>query len=140
MATTPDAERTRRGGVLRAADVVPRTDLAGHPGTAAHKLLVPGTDLSRWLHLTYNVIEAGGGIDPHHHEGIDADHAYFVIAGRVHAWIDDEEFDVGPEELIVFPCSSVHGFRVTSPEGARLLRLGAAPDGRTSGGSVFVER
>lgn len=142
MAARPGFEDTGTGrrGIVRVADVVPHTDLAGHPGTAAHRLLRPGTDLSRWLHLTFNVIEHGGGIVPHHHEGIDADHAYFVISGTVRAWIDDDEFEVGPEELIVFPCDSVHGLTVTSPDGARLLRLGAAADGRTSGGSVFVER
>lgn len=127
------------GGVVRAVDVAPELGLAGHPGTAAHRLLRPGTPLSRWLHVTLNVIEAGGGIDDHYHEGVEADHAYFVVSGTVRARIGDRRYDVGADEMMVFPCDAVHGFVVTSPEGARILRLGAAPDGRTSGGSVFVQ-
>lgn len=128
-----------RGGVIRLADVVPATGLPGHPGTAAHRLMRPGTDGSRWLHVTYNVIESGGGIDPHYHSGLDADHAYFVVSGTVRAKIGDDEYDVGAGDLMVFPCNIVHGFTVTSSDGAHILRLGAAADGRTSGGSVFVE-
>jgi mannose-6-phosphate isomerase-like protein (cupin superfamily) len=142
MSTMPSGDSAAshglRGGVLRVADIVPTTGLAGHPGTAAFRLMRPGKD-SRWLHLTYNVIEPGGGIDAHYHDGVDADHAYFVIAGTVRARIGDQEYDVGPDELMVFPCDTVHGFTVTSSEGARILRLGAAADGRTSGGSVFVD-
>lgn len=143
MTTMPSGEageRSRvRGGVVRAGDIAPATSLPGHPGTAAYRLVRPDTERSRWLHLTLNVIEPGGGIDPHYHDGVDADHAYFVISGTVRARIGDDYFDVGPDELMVFPCGTVHGFTVTSDEGARVLRLGAAADGRTSGGSVFVD-
>jgi len=127
-----------RGTVIRVDDVAPRTDLEGHPGCAAYQLARPPSDLSRWLHVTYNVFAPGGGIDPHYHEGIDADHAYFVIEGRVWAQIGGDHFEVGPGGLMIFPCREVHGFSVLGPHGARILRLGAAADGRTSGGSVFV--
>lgn len=131
--------REVRGGVIRFADVVPTTGLPGHPGTAAHRLMRRGTDESRWLHVTYNVIEPGGGIDPHYHAGLEADHAYFVVSGTARARIGDEEYDVGVGDLMVFPCAVVHGFTVTSSDGAHVLRLGAAADGHTTGGSVFVD-
>jgi quercetin dioxygenase-like cupin family protein len=137
--TDSGSKRRARGGVIRAADVAPTMGIEGHPGTAAHKLMRPGTEDSRWLHVTYNVIEHGGGIDPHYHTGIDADHAYFVISGTARARIGDEHHDVGPGDLMVFACDTVHGFTVTSDDGARVLRLGAAADGRTNGGSVFVD-
>ncbi|TDE07455.1 cupin domain-containing protein [Jiangella asiatica] len=142
MAATPAPDRsggTVQGGVVRAADVAPATDLAGHPRTAAHRLLRPGTPRSRWLHVTLDVIEFGGGIDPHRHDGVDADHAYFVISGTVRARIGVDYVDAGPDDLLVFPCDVVHGFTVTSRDGAKVLRLGAAADGRTSGNSVFVD-
>ncbi len=129
-----------RGGVIRMAEVAPTLGLEGHPGTAAYRLMRPGTEQSRWLHVTYNVIEPGGGIDPHYHAGIDADHAYFVISGTARACIGQEEFDVGPGDMMVFDCSTVHGFTVTGDETAHVLRLGASGDGRTTGGSVFVDR
>ena len=131
--TTP-----RRGSVLRVDDISPDTDIKGHPGCAAYRMLAPPDDLSRWLHFTYDAFEPGGGIDPHYHEGLEADHAYYVIEGEVRAQIGDEHFDVGPRSLMIFPCEAVHGFSVVSPGGAKVLRLGAAADGRASGGSVFV--
>lgn len=138
---SPDGPRSDgvRGGVIRAEDVGPTKGLAGHPGTAAHRLLRPRTERSRWLHVTLDVIDHRGGIDPHIHAGIEADHAYFVIEGTLRARIGDEVVEAGPDDLLVFPCDVVHGFTVTSPGGARVLRLGAAADGRTSGNSVFVD-
>ena len=128
----------RRSAVICVDDIGPHTDLDGHPGCAAYRMLAPPDDFSRWLHVTYDAFEPGGAISPHYHEGLDADHAYYVIEGEVRAQIGDEHFDVGPRSLMIFPCEVVHGFSVVSPDGAKILRLGAAPDGRTSGGSVFV--
>ena len=133
------SHRGSSSGIIRVDDVDPRKDLEGHPGCAAHQLIRPQTELSQWLHVTYNDIEFGGGIDSHHHTGLDADHAYFVLDGTVRARIGNDYFDVGPRSLMVFSCTALHGFTVTSPEGARVLRLGAAADGRTSGWSVFVD-
>lgn len=127
------------GYIVRGDDLPPRTGLRGHPGCTAYRMLRPPEHLSRWLHVTYDVFECGGGIDPHHHEGIDADHAYYVIEGEVRVRVGDTADVARSGDLIVFPCDVVHGFVVQSPDGARVLRLGAAPDGRTSGGSIFVE-
>ena len=125
------------GQVVRLADVRGRDDLEGHPGVNAHSFARPGVGC-RWLHVTLNVIETHGGIERHYHEGLDADHAYYVIEGELLAWIGDQEHRVGPDSLIIFPCATVHGFKVVSPGGAKVLRLGAADNGATSGGSVFV--
>ena len=133
--TTSDARNG--GGVLRLSDIEPHTDLEGHPGLQAYRFLRPPSEWSRWLLVTLDIVEEGGGIDPHVHEGITADHAYYVIEGEVEATIGEKRFDVGPDSLMVFPCDMMHGFTVTSPGGARVLRLGAAADGRASGGSVF---
>jgi mannose-6-phosphate isomerase-like protein (cupin superfamily) len=127
------------GQVVRLADVRGRDDLEGHPGISAHSFVRPGAGC-RWLHVTLNVIEEHGGIERHYHEGVDADHAYYVIEGEVLAWIGDQEYRVGPDSLMIFPCATVHGFQVVSPGGAKVLRLGAADNGITSGGSVFVSR
>jgi len=134
-----ESETTRRrGAVICVDDIQPDTGLDGHPGCAAYRMLAPPQDLSRWLHVTYDAFEPGGAIEPHYHEGLEADHAYYLIEGEVRARIGDEEFDVGPRSLMIFPCEVVHGFSVVSPGGATVLRLGAAADGRASGGSVFV--
>jgi glyoxylate utilization-related uncharacterized protein len=126
------------GAIVKFEDLAPRRDLPGHPGLAAYRYLRPPGVLSRWLLVTLDVVEQGGGIEPHYHEGLQADHAYFVIEGTVTATIGSDSFEAGPDTLLVFPCQTVHGLTATSAGGARLLRLGASPHGCPSGGSVFV--
>lgn len=124
--------------VVNFEDTTPRTDLKGHPGITAHRYVAGPDSGTRWILITMNVIEPGGGIEPHYHEGLTADHAYFLMDGTARARIGDEEFEVRENGLMVFRSDVVHGFKITSPEGARVLRLGAAPDGHATGGSVFV--
>lgn len=128
-----------RGAVIALSDAEVHTGLEGHPGLTAHRFVRPPSELSRWLLVTLDVVEQGGGIDPHYHEGIVADHAYYLIEGTAIATIGEDEFEVGPDSLIVFPCQTVHGLKVTSPGGARFLRLGAAADGPASGNSVYTD-
>lgn len=126
--------------VVNLEDTVARRDIEGHPGVTGHRF-VSGPDRgTRWLLVTLNLIEPGGGIDPHYHEGLIADHAYYLIDGEVMALIGDEEHRVRPNGLMVFRSDVVHGFRVVGDRPARVLRLGAAPDGVATGGSVFVDR
>ena len=57
---------TGEGGVIRLSDVQPRMALKGHAGLVAHRFVRPPGPLSRWLLVTLDVVEHGGGIDPHH--------------------------------------------------------------------------
>ena len=128
-----------RGAIIPIEDAELRDDLVGHPGVAAH-IFVNGPDQhSRWLLVAMNIIEPGGGIDPHYHEGLEADHAYFLLEGEVVARIGDDEFPVKANSLMMFNSKIVHGFRVVSPEGAKVMRLGASATGKSTGGSVFVD-
>lgn len=54
------------------------------------------------------------------------------------ARVGDEEYRAGPDSLMLFPCHTVHGFKVVSPGGARILRLGASGTGQATGNSRFV--
>lgn len=127
------------GAIFSLDDAKVMADLKGHPGIKVH-LFVSGPDeWANWLLVALNIIEPGGGIDPHYHEGIEADHVYFLADGEVVARIGDDEYAVSANSLMVFESSVVHGFRVTSPEGARVLRLGASATGKSTGGSVFVD-
>lgn len=124
--------------VVHLEDTVPRLGLEGHPGITAHRY-VSGPDAgTRWLLVTLDIIEPGGGIDPHYHEGLTADHAYFLVEGQATARIGDEYHDVRANGLMVFRSDIVHGFTIVGDEPARVLRLGAAPDGVATGGSVFL--
>ncbi len=97
------------------------------------------TGRGRWLLVTLDVIDENGGIEPHYHEGVDFDHAYYVVEGEVIARVGDQESRVGPDSLMVFPCATVHGFKVVSPGGAKILRLGASDSGVASGGNRYLQ-
>lgn len=125
------------GRIINVADATVREGLQGHPGMTAHRFVAPGSG-TRHLLVTLNVVEEGGGIEPHYHENLDADHAYFLFDGTAVVRIGDDEFEAGPRSLIVFPPDVVHGFRVTSPGTTHVLRLGGSNGGPATGGSVFV--
>jgi|SRR6478672_10560700 len=128
----------KQGQIITKESVQARTDVAGHPGITVYPMARPGTNC-RWLLVALDVIEEGGGIDPHYHAGVDFDHAYYVMSGEVMARIGDEEFRVGPDSLMLFPCGTVHGFKVISKGGARVLRLGASDTGVASGGNTYLK-
>lgn len=132
------AENEPWNRVVSIEDTKPRTGIEGHPGITAHRFVSGPDQGTRWLLVTLNLIEPGGGIDPHYHEDLNADHAYFLMDGTVLARIGEEERVVDANSLMVFRSDIVHGFRVIGDEPARVLRLGAAPDGLATGGSVFV--
>jgi mannose-6-phosphate isomerase-like protein (cupin superfamily) len=123
--------------IIRKSDLEPKRNVEGHAGITIYRFARPGTN-SRWLHLTLNEIEEGGAIEPHYHVGVEFDHAYYVIEGEVIARVGDHEERIGPDSLMLFPCQTVHGFRVVSPGGAKILRLGASDTGVSSGGNVHV--
>lgn len=127
------------GAIIRMGDAKYDDALKGHPGVEAYHFVSGPDEFARWLMVSLDVIAPGGGIDPHYHEGLEADHAYYLADGEVVARIGDEEFPVTKDSLMVFDCKVVHGFRVVSPEGARVLRLGASATGKSTGGSVFVD-
>ncbi len=125
------------GYVISLSEISGRQGLAGHPGVTAYSFARPDRN-SRWLLVTLDVVEEGGGIDLHYHDGMDFDHAYYVIDGEVVASIGDRQYRIGSDSLMFFPCGVAHGFKVVSAGGARILRLGASPDGVATGNSVWM--
>ncbi len=123
--------------IIKKSDLESKTGIEGHNGMTIYRFARPGMN-SRWLLLTLNVMEEGGAIEPHYHEGREFDHAYYVIEGEVIARVGDHEERIGPDSLMLFPCQEVHGFRVVSPGGAKILRLGASDTGVATGGNVYV--
>ena len=128
---------TAPGPIISLAELEARNNVEGHPDMAIYNFARPNVN-TRWLLVTLNVIDENGGIEPHYHTVADFDHAYYVIEGEVVARVGEEEYRVGPDSLMLFPSRTIHGFRVVSPGGARILRLGASDCGVATGGSVFL--
>jgi len=88
--------------IIRKSDIEARRDVEGHGSMTIYSFARPGTN-SRWLHVTLNEIEEGGGIEPHYHEGVEFDHAYYVLEGEVIARVGDHEERIGSDSLICSP-------------------------------------
>lgn len=129
-----------KGLFSKASDKKP-LDLVGHAGMTALELIRPGDAGSLYLRLVLDEVEPGGKIDPHYHIlEPPADHGYYVISGQIKARIGDREEVVGPDTLIYCQTDVIHSIENVGGTPARLLRLGAAASGDSSGKSVFLKQ
>ena len=114
--------------------------LHGHSGMKVNELIHPGPDGSLHLHLLLDEVEPGGKIDAHYHELTPAyDHGYYVISGEILAHIGDKTEIVGADTLIYCASDVVHSIENVGKMPAKLLRIGAAANGKTIGKLVVVK-
>ncbi|MFC1952479.1 cupin domain-containing protein [Chloroflexota bacterium] len=117
------------------------TDLKGHAGMNAYELIRPGKNGSLYLRLVMDEVEPGGKIEPHYHDLNPAcDHGYYVISGEILACVGNKTEVVGPDTLIYCQSDVIHSIENVGKSPAKLLRLGAAADGNSSGKSVFINQ
>ncbi len=128
-----------RGLISKAEDKEAITDMKGHSGMKAWDIIQPGEGGSMYLRMLLDEFEPGGGIAPHYHEITPCDHAYYVISGKILAMIGGKEEIVGPNTLIYCTTDVVHSLKNVGQTPAKLLRIGAAADGVSSGKSVFIK-
>lgn len=130
---------TGRALISKAEDKEPITDMKGHYGIKAWDIIRPGENGSMCLLMLLDEFETGGGIEPHFHEIAPCDHAYYVISGEILATVGDKEEIVGPDTLIYCTTDVIHSLKNVGQTPAKLLRIGAAADGVSSGKSVFIK-
>lgn len=129
------------GLIIKAKEKPLITEIPGHSGLKAWELIRPGENGSLHLRMLLNEFEPGGGIELHYHDLIPvADHAYYVISGKIKAVIGDKEEIVGPDTLLYCLTDTLHSIENVGNEPAKLLRIGAAATGDSSGKSVFVKQ
>jgi mannose-6-phosphate isomerase-like protein (cupin superfamily) len=126
--------------ISKASDKKP-LDLVGHSGMNALEIIRPGKDGSLFLRMVLDEVEPGGKIEPHYHIlEPPADHGYYVISGQIKARVGDKEEVVGPDTLIYCQTDVVHSIENVGKTPAKLIRLGAAASGDSSGKSVFLKQ
>ena len=131
----------KTGLIIKAKEKPLITEIPGHTGIKAWELIRPGENGSIHLRMLLNEFEPGGGIYLHSHDLVPvADHAYYVISGRIKAVIGDKEEIVGPDTLLYCLTDTLHSIENVGNEPAKLLRIGAAATGDSSGKSVFVKQ
>ncbi len=129
-----------KGLFSKASDKKP-LDLVGHAGMTALEIIRPGKEGSLYLRLVLDIMEPGGKIEPHYHIlEPPADHGYYVISGTIKARVGDKEEIVGDDSLIYCQTDVIHSIENIGKTPARLLRLGAAANGDSSGKSVFLKQ
>lgn len=117
------------------------TKMVGHHKIKAWELIRPGENGSIHLRMLLNEFEPGGGIDLHYHDLIPvADHAYYVISGQILAVIGDKKEVVGPDTLIYCLTDKLHSIENVGKTPAKLLRIGAAATGDSSGKSIWIKK
>ncbi len=136
-----------KGLICKASEVEVRMGIEGHPKVKAYPLLRTaqatiglGEEGARFLTLSLDEIEPGGGLEPHYH--IDApvfDHAFYVISGRILARIGDKEEEVEADSIIYFPSDVLHSIKNIGSQTAKVLRLAASATGDTVGRVVYVK-
>ena len=128
-----------RALIIKATPESLLSNLKGHAGMNAYALIRPGKNGSLYLRLTLDEVKPSGKIEPHYHDLKPVcDHGYYVISGEILARVGDKTEVVGPDTLIYCQSDVIHSIENVGKSPAKLLRLGAAADGNSSGKSVFV--
>ncbi len=131
----------KKGLIVKAKEKPLITQMVGHSGIKAWEIIKPGEEGSLHLRMLLNEFEPGGGIELHYHDLTPvADHAYYVISGKILAKIGDKEEIVGPDTLLYCLTDTLHYIKNVGDTPAKLLRIGAAASGDSSGKSVWVKK
>ncbi len=93
-------------------EVSPALGLDGYNFNVA--VLAPGERLSRTAY--------------HYHPG--QEEFFYVLRGTCRVEVEDGSFDLGPDEMVVFRPGVVHLLHNPHDEPAKLVAVGAPPDGR----------
>jgi mannose-6-phosphate isomerase-like protein (cupin superfamily) len=75
--------------------------------------------------MVYNEVEEGGGVTLHEHE---AEHGYFIIAGKMLLRIGKEENEVEAGTALYIPSGVPHSFKAVGRDKLRLIMIYAPPD------------
>jgi mannose-6-phosphate isomerase-like protein (cupin superfamily) len=83
-----------------------------------------GADHGATVSLILDHSEPGEGPRLHRHA---YDETWLVLAGRLTFTAGDEEFEAGPDDIVIVPSDTPHKFTNTGPERARLICIHASP-------------
>lgn len=75
--------------------------------------------------MVYNEVEEEGGVTMHEHE---AEHGYFIIAGKMLLSIGKEENELEAGTALYIPSGVPHSFRSIGKDRLRLIMIYSPPD------------
>ena len=74
--------------------------------------------------MVYNEVEEGGGVTMHEHE---AEHGYFIIAGKMLLHIGKEENELEAGTALYIPSGVPHSFKAVGGDKLRLIMIYSPP-------------
>jgi quercetin dioxygenase-like cupin family protein len=89
-------------------------------GTA--RIRLSAADTGGWLGIHDHLLPAGAMTPLHVHP--DDDESFVVLEGTLELQVADQRLQAGADDAIFLPRGIPHAFRVTSPQGARVLIVG----------------
>jgi quercetin dioxygenase-like cupin family protein len=129
----------KNGIVNKVSEIKPVTGEKAHPNLSAYPLIQVGDNGSIHLGMRLDVLEVGGGTEPHYHTDCDIfDHAFYVISGDVEMCIAGKTHRVGPDTLIYCQSNEMHSMRNVGTEKAKVLALTAAKAGDKTHGRLVI--
>jgi mannose-6-phosphate isomerase-like protein (cupin superfamily) len=107
-----------KGAVFNQQSVEFKQDPPQHEKTRGWPLVnpvsCPGAQLE--FHVT-EIMPDGAALDDVHP---DEDHVFYVLSGRAHAQVGDDEFDVEPGDALYVPKNTLHNFTILGGEVFRI--------------------
>jgi mannose-6-phosphate isomerase-like protein (cupin superfamily) len=83
-----------------------------------------GAEHGATVSLILDHSEPGAGPRLHRHA---YDETWLVLAGTLTFTAGDEEFEAGPDDIVIVPSDTPHKFTNTGPDRARLICIHASP-------------
>ena len=87
-----------------------------------------GSDHGATVSLILDHSEPGAGPRLHRHA---YDETWLVLAGKLTFTAGDEQFEAGPDDIVIVPPNTPHKFVNSGPERARLICIHASPEFET---------
>ncbi|MDI6884999.1 MAG: cupin domain-containing protein [archaeon] len=84
----------------------------------------PASPVRAYFVMVYNEVEEGGGVTMHEHE---AEHGYFIIAGKMLLRIGKEENELGAGTALYIPSGVPHSFKAVGRDKLRLIMIYSPP-------------
>ncbi len=107
----------RAAVLVKSGDVAPIVP-AKHVNTDTWVLVKPDRTGNTQCEFYVTEMKQGGGADWDEHPGCE--HIYYVLSGRAHMCVEDEEFDLEPGDCLLMREGARHKVDVTGSETFRI--------------------
>jgi quercetin dioxygenase-like cupin family protein len=111
---------------LRTSEIEPVEVGGGHKDMISRQCIRPERVDTERLALDISTYSSGGGNRPLAHA--DAEQVYYVMAGKMQAFVADREYDAQPGEIVFIPRNTIHWHENPSADEMTYMLIGTKLD------------